>query len=107
MPKSACPEATAWLKVKIKAWRMHVFAAMRKPHGDVRLIRSLVGGKARIAIDAKQRSARRTWICHQVRSDFRQKWRKVADKANGRVAGILLVFIFVSEKPFAFIVAFE
>jgi hypothetical protein len=47
------------LKMEIKAGRVNVLDWMGKAHGDARLVGALVMREARVAVNAKQRAARR------------------------------------------------
>src|SRR5579859_715730 len=86
---------------------MHIFAAVRKPHGQVRFIGTLVRREAGVAINAKQRSARGPRIGHQVRRDVIERTREIGDEAQCGLMGMGFVFFFMRKKPFALVVAFE
>src|SRR3984885_3886221 len=73
----------------------------------MRLVRLFIGRKARVAINAKQRSTRASGIGHQVRRNFIQRRSKVGDELDRRLARAALVLFFASLKPFAIIVALE
>lgn len=70
MPQARGGEAAAGLEMEIEPGRVNVFIAMGKSHGDVRFIGALVGGKSRVAVDAKHGAARRTRIGDEVRRNF-------------------------------------
>ena len=70
MPETTSGETATSFKVKVKPGRVDVLAAVRKAHGEVRLIRAFVGREARVAVDAKQRAARRPGIGHKIGRDF-------------------------------------
>src|SRR5579859_1504606 len=86
---------------------MHIFAAVRKPHGQVRFIRTLVRREARVAVDAKQRAARGAGIGCQVRRDVIERTREIGDEAQCGLMGMGFVFFFMRKKPFALVVALE
>src|SRR5690242_828779 len=86
---------------------MHIFAAVRKAHGKVRFIGTLVRREARVAVDAKQRSARGPRIGHQVRRDVIERSCEIGDKAQCGLMGVGFIFVFVGKKPFAVVVALE
>src|SRR5215469_7866153 len=93
--------------MQIEARGVDVFAAMGEFHGDVRFVRTLVGRKARIAVNAEQRSAGRARIGDQIRRDVVEDCREICDEPNGWLVCMSFVFIFVRLKPLAIVVALE
>src|ERR1051326_1718997 len=86
---------------------MHIFAAMRKAHGQVRFIGTLVRREARVAIDAKQRAPRCAWIGCKVRRDVIERTREIGDEAQCGLMRMGFVFFFVREAPVPIVVALE
>ena len=69
------------------------------------LVRSLVVGEARIAIDAEHRAAAGARIGAKMRTDLRQRFGEVADQAQERIARGFLVTRLVRREPLAIVVA--
>ena len=101
MPQARRGKTASRFQVKIKAGRMNVFAAMREAHGHVCFVRMLVGRKARVAVDAKQRAARSPWITRQMRRDFVQRSGKFGDEPQRRLVRAGVIYLLVREKPLA------
>ena len=57
-PQAARGETPHRFKMEVKARRVNVFASMRKAHGDVCLVGTLVMRESHVAVDAKQGTAR-------------------------------------------------
>src|ERR1700722_11001351 len=93
--------------MQVKTRGVHIFAPVREAHREVRLVGTFVARKSRIAIDAKQRSARRTSIGHQVRADFTQWHGEIADEPQRRLSCRGFELLFVSEEPVTIIAPLE
>ena len=107
MPQPRRRKARAGLEVQVKAGRVHVLAAMGEAHRDMGFVRALIGGKPRIAVDAEQRPSRAAWISHEMRADIVQQRCKIRDKAQRRCVRVRQIFLFVSQEPFALVVALQ
>src|SRR5215471_12381627 len=86
---------------------MHVFAAMGELHREVSLVGTLVGRKARVAVNAEQRPASRPRIRYQMGRDVVEHGRKVGDKSNGRLMSLRQVFVSVRLEPLAIVIALQ
>src|SRR5438270_12700362 len=93
--------------MKIESRRMHVFSAMRKSHCQVGLVRTLIGRKPRVAVNAEQRSTRRPRVGNKIRTDLVQRSREVADELDRRLMRARLVLVLMFQEPLAIVVALE
>src|SRR5579864_7874492 len=93
--------------MQIKAGGVHIFAAMRKAHGEVRFVGTLVGGKSHIAINAEQRSAGAARVGRQMRRDLVQRACEIRNELQRGLAEMALIFFFVREEPVAVVVALQ
>jgi hypothetical protein len=107
MPEARGGETAPGLEVKIEARGVDVLATMRKAHGDVPFVGTLVGREASVAVDAEKGSANAARIGDEVRRDFVQRRGEVGDEADRGFAGVGFVFVLVRLEPFALVVALE
>ena len=107
MPQPAGREASPGFEMEIETRGVHVLAAMREAHGKMRFIGTLVGGKAGVAIDAKQRSAGAARVSDQMRRDVIEWPAKIGDELDRGLARAGLIVLFVGEKPVTVILALE
>src|SRR5207302_3558681 len=93
--------------MEIETWRVHIFAAMGEAHGEMRFVGPLVGGKAGVAINAKQGSAGAARVGSQMPREIVERTCEIRDELQRGLSGVSFVFIFVREEPIAVVIALQ
>src|ERR1051325_8487860 len=80
---------------------------MKEVEADVSLVRRLVFGETRVAVNAEHRAADGTRIGRQVRRGLGERRGEVVDEPQGGLADVAVVALFVGGEPVAVVVRGE
>src|SRR5262245_62307163 len=100
-------ETTFWVQMQIDTRPILAAGLMREERRGRRLVRLLVFGEARVAVDAEHRTAGRLRIGYELRTDFEQPRSKRGDEGEQRVAHVGDVAILVRVEPFLLVIGFQ
>src|SRR5437764_14685010 len=95
------------MKVEAGHARRFLRTLVEEVDADVDLVRRLVAGEARIAMDAEHRAAGRPRVGDETWRDPGQARREVADEAQRRVADVRFVALPVHGEPLPVVVLAE
>src|SRR5262249_6916213 len=109
MPNTGRGKTRSRLEMKIEAGSRNVSssAEVRKISGNVRLVRTLVLGKADVPIDPKERASARPGICNNTRTDSVEHRSNICDEAQERTTHRFLESLLVFSKPFSVVIVFQ
>src|SRR5215813_5736466 len=107
MPYPCGGKASSRLQMQVEHGSMRILAlGMGEVNAYVCLERLLVVRKARVAVDAKQRTTRRSRVGDEVRAQLMQMRREGVDERQRRLHRALLKPLFVLREPIAIVIAF-
>ena len=108
VPDPAAGEHVARRQVQVEAGRVGLLGPLvAEVDARLRLVRRLVLGEARVAVDAEQRAALAPRVGHQVRADVGQSEPEVLDEGERGLEQVVLVAALVRVEPLAVVVGLQ